>query len=215
MLVLRLVAKRGKIREAYRNSWRRANITIRRAFCEWFPPVNWVDLTVLVALALFGLRGFFRGFFREIFSLVGLVAGFMVAAAYERPATAVVAAYWPVSPMVLKGAVFIAIFFSVYFLLNLTGWLLHRSEKLLFLKILNRSGGIAIGMGKGTAIAALAVFLLSSSSLLSPPTRERFAASYVAPPLSQLAENLIRIGKEKVFPGEGASPKPTTNAFRL
>jgi membrane protein required for colicin V production len=210
---LRPVAKRGKFLEAYRNSWHRGSV--RRAFCEWFPPVNWVDLTVLIAVALFGLRGFFRGFFREIFSLVGLVAGFMVAVAYERPAAALVAAYWPVSPMVLKGAVFIAIFFAVYFLLNLIGWSLHLSERLWFLKILNRSCGIAIGMGKGTAIAALAVFLLNSSSLLSSPLRERFAASYATGPLSQLASNLIRIGKEKVFAGEGASPRPTSNAFRL
>jgi len=178
--------------------------------------VNWVDLTVLIILALFGLRGFFRGFFREVFSLVGLVVGFMVAAAYERPAAAFIATYWNTSPLLLKGAAFIAIFFSVYFLLNLAGWLLHRSEKLLFMKTLNRTGGIAIGMGKGTALAALGVFFLSSSSLLPQPTREKFAGSYLVTPLSRLAENLIRIGKEKVFVGDGAGQSSTSKgAFRL
>jgi uncharacterized membrane protein required for colicin V production len=194
---------------------RRAKIEAARAFFEWFPPVNWVDLTVLVILALFGLRGFFRGFFREAFSLVGLVVGFMVAAAYERPAAAFIATYWSISPLILKGATFIGIFFSVYFLLNLIGWLLHRSEKLLFMKALNRTGGIAIGMGKGTALAALAVFLLGSSSLLPQPTREKFAGSYLVTPLSRLAESLIRLGKEKVFAGDGSSPSSTSNAFRL
>ena len=178
--------------------------------------MNWVDLTVLIILALFGLRGFFRGFFREVFSLVGLVVGFMVAAAYERPAAAFIASYWNTSPLLLKGAAFIAIFFSVYFLLNLAGWLLHRSEKLLFMKTLNRTGGIAIGMGKGTALAALGVFFLSSSSLLPQPTREKFAGSYLVTPLSRLAENLIRIGKEKVFVGDGAGQSSTSKgAFRL
>lgn len=178
--------------------------------------MNWVDFTVLVILALFGLRGFFRGFFREVFSLIGLVVGFIVAAAYERPAAAFISTYWNTSPLLLKGAAFIAIFFSVYFLLNLIGWLLHRSEKLLFMKALNRTGGIAIGMGKGTALAALAVFLLSSSALLPQPTREKFAGSYLVTPLSRLAENLIRIGKEKVFAGDGAGQSSTSNgAFRL
>lgn len=186
-----------------------------RAVCKWFPPVNWVDFTVLFILALFGLRGFFRGFFREVLSLVGLVVGFMVAATYERPAAAYLASYWNASPLFLKGAAFIAIFFSVYFLLNLIGWLLHRSEKLLFMKTLNRTGGIAIGMGKGAALAALTVFLLSSSSLLPQPTQEKFDGSYLATPLSRLAENLIRLGKERVFAGDSSSPSSTSNGFRL
>jgi membrane protein required for colicin V production len=210
------LANRSEFREVYRNSVRRAKIAATRAVCEWFAPVNWVDLTVLVMLVLFGLRGFFRGFFREIFSLAGLIIGFMAAVAYERPAAGFIANYWNTSPLLLKGAAFIAIFFSVYFLLNLTGWLLHRSEKLLFMKTLNRTGGVAIGMGKGTALVAMAVFLLSSSSLLPQPTREKFAGSYLVTPLSRLAENLIRIGKEKVFAGDGAGQSSTSNgAFRL
>jgi membrane protein required for colicin V production len=177
--------------------------------------VNWLDLTILGVLALFGLRGFFRGFFREIFSIVGLIVGFMAAAAYEPRFSAFVAEYVQWSPLVLKALAFIAIFFSVYFLLSSAGWLLHRSEKFFFLKTLNRTAGVAIGMGKGTAVAAVAVFLLGSSSLLSAPTREKFATSYFAVPLSRLAEGMIRIGREKVFAAERASPQAPSQGFRL
>jgi membrane protein required for colicin V production len=177
--------------------------------------VNWVDLIVLIVLALFALRGFFRGFFREIFSVAGLVAGFMLAVAYEQAASAVIASYWQMSPLVLKGIAFVAIFFSVYFLLSLLGWLLHRSEKLLFLKTLNRAGGIAIGVGKGVAVAALAVFLLSSSSWLPQPTREKFVGAYSVSPLSRLAESLIRIGKEKIFADKDVSENSAASALHL
>jgi membrane protein required for colicin V production len=177
--------------------------------------VNWVDITVLSVLALFGLRGFFRGFFREVFSLLGLIAGFTVAAAYERSLAVLFASFWNTSPLLLKGAAFVAIFFSVYFLLSLLGWFLHRSERLLFMKVLNRTGGIAIGVGKGTALAALAVFLLASSSLLPQPTREEFAGSYLVSPLSSLAENLIRFGREKVFAGQGAFQNSPANGLNL
>ena len=177
--------------------------------------MNWVDLIVLIVLALFALRGFCRGLFREIFSVAGLVAGFMLAVAYERPASAFIASYWQMSPLVLKGVVFIAIFFSVYFLLSLMGWVLHRSEKLLFLKTLNRAGGIAIGMGKGIAVAALAVFFLSSSSWLPQPTREKFVGAYLVSPLSRLAENLIRIGKERIFADQGIQQNSGVSALRL
>ncbi|MGH7886598.1 MAG: CvpA family protein, partial [Candidatus Binatia bacterium] len=87
--------------------------------------MNWVDLIVLAVLALFGLRGFFRGLFREMFSLSGLVVGFMVAVAYDQDVAAHAAGYWTVSPILLKGSAFVAIFFLVYFAFSLAGWLLH------------------------------------------------------------------------------------------
>ena len=103
-------------------------------------------------LALFGLRGFFRGLFREVFSLLGLIAGFMIAVAFLPSAASYAAAFWKAPPLFLKGAVFVVIFFLVYFVFSLMGWLLHRSESLLFLKTVNRAGGIAVGLGKGAAI---------------------------------------------------------------
>ena len=78
--------------------------------------MNWVDLIVIAILALFGLRGFFRGLFREVFSLAGLVCGFMFAVAYQRQVADLAAGYWKLSPLVLKGGAFITIFFVVYLL---------------------------------------------------------------------------------------------------
>jgi membrane protein required for colicin V production len=177
--------------------------------------VNWVDLILLCVFALFGLRGFFRGFFREIFSLVALVAGFMVAVAYDQEIAVFVSHYWRMSPLLLKGISFVALFFIVYFLLNLAGWLLHRSEKLLFLKTLNRTGGIALGLGKGAALAAMAIFLLSSTALLPQPTRANVDSSYLAGPLSKLGAGLIRFGKEKVFAGDDLEERTSPGSTRL
>ena len=180
-----------------------------------FPPVNWVDLILLGVLALFGFRGFFRGFFRECFSLIGLVAGFMVAVAYDQDIAALVSKQWRMSPLLLKGISFVTLFFVVYFLLNLAGWLLHRSEKLLFLKTLNRTGGIALGLGKGAALTALAIFLLNSTSSLPPPARDNFASSYLVEPLSKLGGGLVHWGKEKVFASEGSQPSSSSGATQL
>lgn len=170
--------------------------------------MNWIDLILLAVLAIFGLRGFFRGLFREILSLAGLIIGFLVAARYGDVAAQYVAQHWKLSPLLLKGSGFVAIFFVIYFGFNLAGWLLHRSEKMLFLKTVNRAGGIALGVGKGAAVAALAVFLLGSSSLLSRPTRDSLEHAYLVPPLSELGESLIKAGKERMFTGDNASPAP-------
>jgi membrane protein required for colicin V production len=169
---------------------------------KWFPPVNWIDLTLLVILALFGLRGYFRGLFREIFSLAGLVAGFMMAVRYDETVASLAQAWWNVSPLVLKGVAFVAIFFIVYFLFSLTGWLLHQSAKIIFLQTLNRLGGFAVGIGKGATITAFIVFFLSSASWIPRSTRDKLDRAYLISPLSHLAGGLIRIGKEKLLPKE-------------
>jgi membrane protein required for colicin V production len=164
--------------------------------------VNWVDPILLIVLFLFGLRGYFKGFFRETFSLGGLVIGFMMAVRYDQPVATLAAIYWNVPHVILKGAAFVAIFFVVYFIFALVGWRLHQSEKILFLQTINRLGGIAVGLGKGAAIAALLVFFVGSSAFVSRSTRERLEDSYLGPPLSQLAEAMIRLGKEKLFARE-------------
>lgn len=164
--------------------------------------MNWVDLILLVVVGLFGLRGFFRGLFREILSLAGLVVGFMMAVKFDEPMAGYATQYWQFSPLALKGIAFVVIFFLVYFTFNIAGWLLHRSEKMLFLKTLNRAGGVAIGVAKGAALTALLIFLVGSSSLLSRPTRDSLHSAYLVSPLSQLAQSLIRVGKEKVFTHE-------------
>jgi membrane protein required for colicin V production len=184
-------------------------------FSERAPTVNWVDLILLCVFALFGLRGFFRGFFREVFSLIALVAGFMIAVAYDQEIATFVSKHWRMSPLLLKGISFVAIFFVVYFLLNLAGWLLHRSEKLLFLKTLNRTGGIALGLGKGAALAAMGIFLLSSTSLIPQPTRDNVESSYLAPPLTKLGQSLIHFGKEKIFTADDFEPNTSSGKARL
>ena len=177
--------------------------------------MNWVDWILFGILALFGLRGFFRGLFREIFSITGLVAGFFLAVTYARLVASYVEPFWQISQLVLKGSAFVAIFFIVYFLMSAAGWLLHRSERLLFLKTLNRTGGIAIGIGKGAALLALIIFFLSQASWLPRPTRDNLDGSYLATPLSYLAESLIRIGKARIFFGESSHRAWSPNERRV
>jgi membrane protein required for colicin V production len=167
---------------------------------DWFLPVNWIDLSLILVLLLFGVRGYFKGLFREVLSLSGLVLGFMVAVRYNEAVAAVGETYWDVSPLILKGAAFIGVFFIVYFLLNLVGWLLHRSERALFFRTFNRVGGVAIGISKGAAVMALIVLFVSSASWIPPSTRNEMGGAYLVSPLARLGDGILRVGKEKLFP---------------
>jgi len=163
--------------------------------------VNWIDLTLLAVVALFGLRGYFRGLFREVLSVAGLIIGFIAAVRYDETVAAFGQVYWDLSPLILKGIAFVAIFFVVYFLFSLAGWLLHHSESVLLLQTVNRVGGIAIGIGKGAAITALIIFF--AASWLPVGARDKLEGAYLVAPLAQLAEGIVKIGKQKLFPKEG------------
>lgn len=166
--------------------------------------MNIVDPILLFLLSLFALRGYFKGLFRESFSLAGILSGGLVAIRYDDPMSAFLANYWEVSPIILKVSSFIALFFITYFVFNVIGWLLHRSEKLLFLQTVNRVGGVALGIGKGAALLALLVLFLSTSPWMPKKTRQSLDGSYLAPPLSELARGMIRIGKAKLFQADEA-----------
>ena len=167
--------------------------------------MNWVDLALIVVFSLFGLKGYFKGLFREVLSLCGLVFGFMIAVRYDEGAAALAGWHWNFPPFVLKGAAFIVIFFLVYFAFNLAGWLLHHSEKALFLQTVNRLGGIAVGIAKGAALMAVLAFIAHSASWMPNSTKESLDRSYLVSPLSRLGEDMIRIGKEKLFSGDGSA----------
>jgi hypothetical protein len=64
-----------------------------------------------------------------------------------------------------------------------------------------------MGLGKGAAFAALMVFFLASASWMPHHAREQIQGSYLVPPLSQLAEGMIRLGKEKLFPKDGSQAR--------
>jgi membrane protein required for colicin V production len=164
--------------------------------------VNIVDIILLSLLFLFGLRGYVKGFFREIFSIAGLIVGFMAAARYNHTVATLTEEYWKISALILKGASFIAIFFAIYLSFNLLGWFIHHSEKFLFLQTLNRAGGIVIGIGKGAAVMALIVFFMSSAAWIPSSASEKIKTSVLVPSFSRLAEVIIRVGKERILTPE-------------
>jgi membrane protein required for colicin V production len=174
--------------------------------------VNIVDPIVLLLVSLFALRGYFKGLFRESFSLLGWAVGFIVAVRYDEPAATLLGEYWELPPIVLKAVSFVALFLLVYILFNLTGWLLHRAAKVLFLQTMNRLGGVVIGAGKGTAFLALAIFLVVSFPPTTQGMKQKMHGSYLAPPLYQLARELVRVGKARLIPGDNGISQETRTA---
>lgn len=156
--------------------------------------MNIVDIILLALLSLFALRGYFKGLFRESFSLMGFFIGLIAAVRYDEQVAVLWANSWDISPLMLKVLSFVGLFFVVYFTFSLAGWLLHRSAPYFFLGGMNRVGGIVLGIGKGTAILALAIFFLISFPWMPEKTKQTMQDSYLAVPLYQFGQGLVRIG---------------------
>lgn len=168
----------------------------------WTPLVNVVDLILLALLSLFALRGYFKGLFRESFSLMGFFIGLIAAVRYDEQVAVLLANTWDISPLILKVLSFVGLFFVVYFTFSLAGWLLHRSAPYLFLGGMNRVGGTVLGIGKGAVILGLAVFFLRSFSWVPQQTKQTMEDSYLAVPLYQFGQRLVRIGMSGLPPEE-------------
>lgn len=170
-----------------------------------------IDSILLLLVSLFGLRGYFKGLFRESFSLLGLVAGFMVAVRYDEPVAAFLSGYWKLPLIFLKAGGFVGLFLSIYLVLSLAGWLLHRSAKMLLLQNINRVGGVVVGAGKGTAFLALGIFLLLSLPLMPQGAKRKMDESFLGPPLYRLARELVRVGKANLLPREEVQAQERKN----
>ncbi|MEK6600783.1 MAG: CvpA family protein, partial [Candidatus Binatota bacterium] len=169
--------------------------------------MNIIDPVLLVLLALFAVRGYFKGLFRESFSLLGLVVGFMVAVRYDEPVATLWSDYWKISLIAVRALTFVGLFFAIYFVFSIAGWLLHRSSKFLFLRTANRVGGIVLGMGKGAAILALIIFFLLSFPFIPQKAKQKIDESYLVPPLHYIAQGLIQIGKANILPQEDSAAR--------
>jgi membrane protein required for colicin V production len=160
--------------------------------------VNIADTVLVGVLCLFGLRGLFKGLFRETFSLLGLIAGFMVGSRYDEPVAVLLPAVGQLPPIVVKAISFVALFLVVYFVFCLIGWLLHRTASFLLLQSLDRAGGFFVGAGKGVAVLGLLVFLLSSFPPLSEPLISRIDQSYFARSVYRAVEQVVQAGKAQL-----------------
>ena len=170
-----------------------------------------IDPILLLLMSLFAVRGYFKGLFRESFSLLGLIIGFMVAVRYDESLAVLLSGHWKLPLIFLKGVCFVGLFLSVYIVMNLAGWLLHRSAKVLFLQNLNRVGGVVVGAGKGTGLLALGIFLLLSFPLIPQGAKRKMDESFLVPPLYRLARELVRVGKANLLPREEAQAREGNN----
>ena len=131
--------------------------------------MNWVDWIILAVLAASTLAGLVRGAVRSIFSIVGLIAGFVVASRESGALGMVLTRWMPESAAGPLG--FVLVFLGIALAFSLAGWLLRSILKTLLLGWLDRALGVVLGFVRAAAILGVAALAVQGAGSF-PAARE-------------------------------------------
>ncbi len=152
--------------------------------------MNSLDLILLIIIAVSLLVSTFRGAVREIFSLGGVIAGFMLASRYyEKTSLGVLrlTSYPEINNIISFLVIFI---FSSVIISFIGGMLSHAANKSGF-RVMNTLMGAFIGAVKGILIAALVLYALL---VFFPADSAMFAKSKTFPYAVRLSKLISPIG---------------------
>ena len=145
--------------------------------------MNYLDIVILVVAGGFAVRGLIRGVLMEVFTLVGLLIGYLVALRQMSVVTALLENWLNLKPPITGIIGFILIFGIIITAFRLIGGLLKKFMKWTFLGWLDRGLGALFGLFKGVLICSLVIMLIGmipwpgafednqESSLLYNPVR--------------------------------------------
>jgi membrane protein required for colicin V production len=138
--------------------------------------MNPFDWLLLAVLAYSTVQAFLRGLVRELFSLIGLAAGVLLASwNYGRLATPLGSVIS--NPAAANATAFLAIVLGVMIAAALLGRLLHATAHAVGLGFFNRMGGAAFGLLRGFLMGV--AILMAISAFL--PDAEWVKKSQLAP----------------------------------
>ena len=142
------------------------------------PDLNWLDILVLLLLAVSAIAGFFKGLARELISLGSLMAGFILALLFYPYGARLL------QPLGIDAVASGLLGFLAIFLLSIIGGALlirviHSALKIMHLRWVDRMLGGLFGLVRGGLINAiiflvLAAFPISGEFLAKSKTAEFF-----------------------------------------
>ncbi len=131
--------------------------------------MNWVDWIIFGITGTSVLAGLSRGAVRTVFSIVGLVVGFVIAVR-ESGALGMVLAEW-IPERAAPAVGFVLIFLGIALAFTLTAWLLRKVMKGLSLSWLDRLLGGGLGFLRAAAILGILALAVEGSGPLPATSR--------------------------------------------
>ncbi len=120
--------------------------------------MNWLDVIILVIIALSTVISFIRGFAREAVSLVSWIVAIWLALVYYKPLAAALPSF--ISHDELRSIIAFAILFVGILIIGaLIGYMVAHFVEKTKLTMMNRLLGVVFGIARGVLLVALAILL--------------------------------------------------------
>lgn len=158
--------------------------------------LNWVDIVVLVILALTVVRGFMRGLVRSIFDIIALGVSIWLGFFWYRDVSLYLTHYVKLPGNFVYTLGFLLVFIGIYIAANLIGYILHRLIGRGFLGPVNSLAGGAVGFAKGIIIIWIALQIIIIFPLPMNTTqslRSSQTLSVLKPALEFTAQSVFKI----------------------
>ncbi len=118
-----------------------------------------VDIIVIVVIGILTIIGFWKGIVKQVFGLLGVIAGYILAMKFYEPSSKFLTSIHPGTARVIS---FIAIFLACILVAHLVGWGIGKFLAISKLGFLNRIGGGFLGFLKGCILVAVMVMVLTA-----------------------------------------------------
>jgi len=151
--------------------------------------MNLLDLAILSILCFCLIRGVFTGLIRELFSLTGVLAGFIAASTWYLDAAKFLSR-WALDASKIKILSFLSIFFGFLLAISILGRAVKFRLKIDFLSGVDSTFGASVAVIKGVLI--ISVLLLALTAFL-PKKAAIIKDSLFSPRLTVVSEKMARM----------------------
>jgi membrane protein required for colicin V production len=155
--------------------------------------MNWVDIIILIVLAIGLFKGFGNGFVRGLFGLAAVVLGIMFAAGNYEQVAEVLLSRLAISEQWQSILAFLIIFVVTLILVNVVGKIISKALKLSALGWLDRLVGGVLGLIMSCLFIGMILMLLVMAGLHTNPG---VARSTVAPTVIAVMDMVVRYAPE-------------------
>lgn len=124
--------------------------------------MNYLDIIILIILALFGFKGLRRGLIIEVVTLLALVVGIFGAMRFSDFTADRLQEVMNIDPKFLNTIAFVLTFIILVVVVNLIGRVASKLAKSLELGLIDGLGGFVFGVAKGLLICSLVVVVFNN-----------------------------------------------------
>jgi len=162
--------------------------------------MNYIDIIIIVLIAIAMIRGFMNGFVKEVASLAALILGIWGAIKFSSFTAAKLYDYFDMSGKYVGIVAFLVTMCIIAVLIQLMGMVIDKFVKAVALGLVNRLLGIGFGLLKSVLILSIVFVVLNAIDAGRPfLPREKIEKSFLYNPISDIAPAIFPIIGEGGF----------------